>query len=138
MDLYYNVGDYEAELESITEVLEIRDDLSYAWYLKGAILYSLEEYEDSAESYENAIELNPDHPTFLYALACTYDASGDYKKAYEASGKSADIVPTINHEQDWYGLGVHNVALYNRLADEVEVDEEETKEESKENEGGDE
>ena len=138
LDLYYNVGDYEAALENINEVLEIRDDLSYAWYLKGAILYSLEEYEDSAESYENAIELNPDHPTFLYALACTYDASGDYKKAYEASGKSADIVPTINHEQDWYGLGVHNVALYNRLADEVEVDEEETKEESKEDEGGDE
>ena len=122
LNAYYGSRDYEYALEKIDDVLEEREDLSFAWYLRGVILFNSEKFEKSRESYERAIELNEDNPIFLYALANTLEANEDYKESYRVSGKVKELVPLINHEQDWYGLGVHNNNLYGWLAGQQEQD----------------
>ncbi len=101
-------------------VLRSNSDLAYVQYLKGAISYSTQEYENAVTCYQKALDLYGDNATFYYALAYAYDALGDYQAAYIASGKCKDMVPTVNHEEDWYGLGYHNVTFYERVKAEVE------------------
>lgn len=120
LDAYYNRREYESAMAAADAVLRSNSDLAYVQYLKGAISYSTQEYENAVTCYQKALDLYGDNATFYYALAYAYDALGDYQAAYIASGKCKDMVPTVNHEEDWYGLGYHNVTFYERVKAEVE------------------
>lgn len=101
--------------EELSEVLKKRSDLTYADYLKGVIAFSAQDYETAAEYYQKACDADPENTTFLFGLANAYDGLTEYQKAYELCLRIRAMVPTVNHDEDWYGIGYHNTQLLNKL-----------------------
>ncbi|MCR4927837.1 MAG: zinc-ribbon domain-containing protein [Lachnospiraceae bacterium] len=117
---YYWYGDVEKSASAAAEVLKKRNDLVYAYYMQGIQNYDTGKYEDSRDAYLKANELYPDNPTILYGLAYAYDALKEYEAAFEASERCKLLVPAVDHEEDWYGLGYHNLNLYYALKQHLE------------------
>ncbi|WP_051671668.1 double zinc ribbon domain-containing protein [Oribacterium sp. P6A1] len=103
--------------EELSAVLETRSDLTYAKYLRGVIAFADHDYETAAKYYKMACDVDPENTTFLFGLANAYDGLEDYQKAYELCLRIQAMVPTVNHDEDWYGIGYHNTQLLNRLKD---------------------
>jgi tetratricopeptide (TPR) repeat protein len=122
MDAYANGNDhypdmdrYEYAKQQIDEVLEERDDLCFAWYLKGCICYRAQQFEEAIEYFEEALSYDPENIQILYALANAYDGAGDYENAYAISTQVEKLWPKKNHAEDPFGIGFHNPNLKNRL-----------------------
>ena len=99
----------------IDEVLDERDDLCFAWYLKGNILYGAKKFDEAVECYQEALSYDPENIQFLYALANAYDGAEDYESAYAISCQVEKLWPKKNHAEDPFGIGFHNPNLKNRL-----------------------
>ena len=101
--------------QEIDAVLEMRPDLVFAKYFKGNMAFEDRDYETAKSCYQACISADPDNVSFLYAAANAYDGLGDYQKAYELSKQVQQILPSVNHDSDWYGIGFHNNNLLSRL-----------------------
>ena len=115
MQLYFNEYKRPEALDEIAEVLDIEDELVYARYLEGCIYHSDSQYENAIEDLEAALEADPDNCTFMYMLANAYDGAERYEEAYAMSNRVNELLPIQNHEDDWYGVSVHNQNLRNSL-----------------------
>ncbi len=105
--------------EELAAVLEARADLTYAAYLRGVIAFAAHDYETAVEYYSRACAVDPENAPFLFGLANAYDGVGDYQKAYDLCVRIQALIPKVNHEEDWYGIGFHNTGLLNKLADKL-------------------
>ena len=112
---YYVKKNYEEAKKQITSVLSTKPYLPMANFIYGNICYNLKDFETSVNAYLKAIDAIDNVPMFYYALASSYDGWGKYEEAYAASVKAYNMVPTVNHEDDWYGIGYHNQRLMEGL-----------------------
>lgn len=107
-------------LEAVDHVLAENENLPQAWYLKGAILYDRQEFEESVEAYQKSLAIAPESATAWYALANAYDGMGEYRLAYEACERTMALLPEQDHGSDWYGVSVHCENLMNGLKNKLE------------------
>ena len=91
--------DTDAGFDYIDQMLAVRQDLGYAWYLKGAIYNDRWEDEKAAACFEEAVKYQQDDPMLWYALYDACDAIGEYEKAYYALSVCREFMPW----EDYYG-----------------------------------
>ena len=116
--------DTNAGFEYIDQMLAVRQDLGYAWYLKGAIYNSRWEDEKAAACFEEAVKYQKDDPMIWYALYDACEAAGEYEKAYYALSVCREFMPW----EDYYGsfdnglphIGVYRAGLISDLEREHE------------------
>lgn len=103
--------DTDAGFEYIDQMLAVRQDLGYAWYLKGAIYNSRWEDEKAASCFEEAVKYQKDDPMLWYALYDACDMIGEYEKAYYALSVCREFMTW----EDYYGgfdNGLPHVGVY--------------------------
>lgn len=103
--------DTDAGLEYIDQMIAVRQDLGYAYYLKGAIYNGRWEDEKAAACFEEAVKYQQDDPMLWYALYDACDAIGEYEKAYYALSVCHEFMSW----EDYYGSfdnGLPHVAWY--------------------------
>ena len=103
--------DTDAGFDYIDQMLAVRQDLGYAWYLKGAIYNDRWEDEKAAACFEEAVKYQQDDPMLWYALYDACDAIGEYEKAYYALSVCREFMPW----EDYYGSfdnGLSHVGVY--------------------------
>ena len=93
--------DTDAGFEYIDQMLAVRQDLGYAWYLKGAIYNSRWEDEKATSCFEEAVKYQKDDPMLWYALYDACDMIGEYEKAYYALSVCREFMTW----EDYYGDG---------------------------------
>ena len=108
--------DYDLALEHVNKALAVRKDSPRLWYLKGLILFNAEDFEASAQALLQADTLDPNDLSIMYALANTYDALGEYQKAYEYCERVVAKYPNgADHDEDVFGAAPHAALLKSRL-----------------------
>lgn len=103
--------DTDAGFDYIDQMLAVRQDLGYAWYLKGAIYNDRREDEKAAACFEEAVKYQQDDPMLWYVLYDACDAIGEYEKAYYALSVCRQFMPW----EDYYGdfdNGIPHVGAY--------------------------
>ena len=103
--------DTDAGFGYIDQMLAVRQDLGYAYYLKGAIYNSRWEDEKAAACFEEAVKYQQDDPMLWYALYDACDAIGEYEKAYYALSVCRQFMPW----EDYYGSfdnGLPHIGVY--------------------------
>ncbi len=103
--------DTDTGFDYIGQMLAVRQDLGYAWYLKGAIYNDRWEDEKAAACFEEAVKYQQDDPMLWYALYDACDAIGEYEKAYYALSVCREFMPW----EDYYGSfdnGLPHVGVY--------------------------
>lgn len=115
----FNSRDYKKAINYIDNVIEEKEGLSQACYLKGSIYYAQKEYEKAVEQYLKSISIDDSKSTVWYALAYTYDALADYENAYTCCLKVQKLLPYSDHGEDFYGVAAHNDMLLNRVLREI-------------------
>lgn len=116
-------GDLETALQLTEEILKEQDQLPNVWYLKGTILYNMQDvegFEEAVEAYRKVLAITPDYPAAWYALANVYDGLEEYEQAIEACEHALALLPEQDHGEDWYGISIHCGNLLNALKDKVE------------------
>lgn len=111
IQLYFIERDNDSALEEIEAVLKENDELPYAIYLRGIIYYAINRYEESIVDLNKALEYDPDNTTFMYNLANAYNRANMYEEALAYSNKVNELLPLLNHKDDWYGVSWHNDRL---------------------------
>lgn len=77
-----------------------------AWIHRGDAQKALKLYNDSIESYNNALKLAPDKGESIWnSEASIYDSAGDLKSAFNAEVNATALNP--NSAGDWYTAGVY-------------------------------
>lgn len=110
---------YEAAEEAVDSILSTREDLHYAWYLKGTILSNEKEFKAALAAYKKAEAINSSVPATLFSIANTCDALGDYETAYQYCQRIAQLMPDVDHGSDMYGIIYHNQRLMTALEKEL-------------------
>lgn len=103
--------DPDAGFDYIGQMLAVRQDLGYAYYLKGAIYNDRYEDEKAAACFEEAVKYQQDDPMLWYAMYDAYEAIGEYEKAYYALSVCHEFMSW----EDYYGSfddGLPHVAWY--------------------------
>lgn len=103
--------DTDAGFDYIGQMLAVRQDLGYAYYLKGAIYNGRWEDEKAAACFEEAVKYQQDDPMLWYAMYDAYEAIGEYEKAYYALSVCHEFMSW----EDYYGSfdnGLPHVAWY--------------------------
>ncbi len=103
--------DTDAGFDYIGQMLAVRQDLGYAYYLKGAIYNDRGEDEKAAACFEEAVKYQQDDPMLWYAMYDAYEAIGEYEKAYYALSVCHEFMSW----EDYYGSfdnGLPHVAWY--------------------------
>lgn len=113
--------EYEKALEHVDKALAVQSNSSRLWYLKGLILYNMEEFQKSEEALLKADALDPNDLSIMYALANTYDGMKEYKKAYDYCERVIAKYPNgADHDEDVFGAAPHAEFLKSRLESYVE------------------
>lgn len=103
--------DTDEGFDYIGQMLAVRQDLGYAYYLKGAIYNDRYEDEKAAACFEEAVKYQQDDPMLWYAMYDAYEAIGEYEKAYYALSVCHEFMSW----EDYYGSfdnGLPHVAWY--------------------------
>lgn len=103
--------DTDAGFDYIGQMLAVRQELGYAYYLKGAIYNDRYEDEKAAACFEEAVKYQQDDPMLWYAMYDAYEAIGEYEKAYYALSVCHEFMSW----EDYYGSfdnGLPHVAWY--------------------------
>lgn len=107
--------DYEAAEAAVENILEIREDLPMAWYLRGTIAFSGKEFERALEFFRKAEDCGGVAPALYFSMANTYDALEDYENAWLYSRRVEEMLPYQDHGNDVYGISIHNKNLLSML-----------------------
>ncbi len=99
----------------VDAVLSRRDDLAFAWYLKGMIGYGSQDFDQAIDCFQKALAFESQNLTFLYALANAYDGAERYTEAYAVSAMVEELLPQQDHNSDPFGIGFHNPWLREKL-----------------------
>ena len=113
--------DYTAAMTAVDEILAINEKLTYAWYMKGTIYGNQRMHEEALAAYLKAEEMSNDIPAVLFSIANTYDALGEYEKAYQYCQRIAGLMPDVDHGGDLYGVIHHNKKLMAALEKELGI-----------------
>lgn len=116
----YETNKKDVSLQLADELLKIDDHFSMVHYLKGCKHYENKQFNEAISEFNKAEALNSQSAAIVYGLANAYDGNGQYQLAYEATVRCNDIISHTDHEKDWYGIGIHNNNLMNRLKNKLQ------------------
>ncbi|MGN0498373.1 MAG: tetratricopeptide repeat protein [Acutalibacteraceae bacterium] len=102
------------------QVLSVRDDLCYPYYLKGVALAQQEKFEDAVGAYKKAIEYKSDDPMIWYALYSAYAELEDWENAYTAAEIAIGQSPWFNYYSDYEGIGIHMYSYRDHAKEQIE------------------
>ena len=109
-DTYGEIITWEA-LERVPaeteEILKIRENLCYPYYLQGVAYFQQEKYEEAAEAYRKAIDCYSGDAMIWYALHVAYAELGDWENAYAAGEIAMGQSDWGNYYSDDEGSGIH-------------------------------
>ncbi len=97
-------GDSQGALKKIQKLSKGHDDDADLHYQWAHCLDNLGEYEEALTHYNQALEIDPSHPSSLFRLAYYYDLSGDDEKALEYYEKCVETVPLYTNAMINLGL----------------------------------
>lgn len=89
------------------EILKIRENLCYPYYLQGVAYFQQEKYEEAAEAYRKAIDCYSGDAMIWYALHVTYAELEDWENAYAAGEIAMGQSDWGNYYSDDEGIGIH-------------------------------
>lgn len=115
MNAIYNSKDIEVALKTLDKIEKVEPDLSTTWFLRGTIYFDKGQYDEAIESFQKCISIDENNITATYCLAVLYDIKKDYEASARLCEQILNIMPTVNHEQDWYGITYHTNALNQAL-----------------------
>lgn len=70
-------GDWEGALAEYEQAITLRENYPEGWVLRGVAPFSLGRYNEAAQAYVRALQLNPGHGTVHYNLAQILENTGD-------------------------------------------------------------
>ncbi|HRZ86921.1 MAG TPA: tetratricopeptide repeat protein [bacterium] len=82
------------------------DMIGDTYFKKGNTCYKEQKYDQAADYYQQAVDINPEHLGAMYNLALAYQMRGLYGKAEEYFKKSLALDAT--YLPAWVGLGLIN------------------------------
>jgi tetratricopeptide (TPR) repeat protein len=127
---------YRRVLDLLAPQLATGVPLPRMWNMRGNALHRLSEFEAARQSYERALELQPDFPVALNALGSLFADTGALSEAHACFAKAIKLVPEFaearlnlgmaqlklgdwqvgwdNYEARWNGSAEHNNGTYAR------------------------
>ncbi len=87
--------DYEAAVDTFSEVIKLEPDLAEAWNKRATVYYLMGEYEASVRDIERTLALEPRHFGALSGLGFVYISLGDNRAAIEAFEAALEINPYL-------------------------------------------
>ncbi len=87
--------DYEAAVDTFSEVIKLEPDLAEAWNKRATVYYLMGEYEASVCDIERTLALEPRHFGALSGLGFVYISLGDNRAAIEAFEAALEINPYL-------------------------------------------
>ncbi|MBL7152981.1 MAG: tetratricopeptide repeat protein, partial [Phycisphaerae bacterium] len=87
----------EKAVEKLKEAVKADKKFSYAYSVLGQVYEKMEDYPNSAASYEKATEINPDSLKDFMGLGRVYKIMKELAKAVDAYARACEIDP--NHLQ---------------------------------------
>lgn len=115
MNGVYNTKDMESALRALESIEMIEPDLSTTWFLRGTVYFDNLKYDEAIESLKKCLSLDEKNTTATYCLAVLYDIKEDYEASARMCEQILNVMPTVNHEIDWYGVAYHTKALYEAI-----------------------
>ena len=117
-------GSYKQALDkaivAADQVLSVRSELCYPYYLKGVALAQQEKFEDAVGAYKKAIEYKSDDPMIWYALYSAYAELEDWENAYTAAEIAIGQSPWFNYYSDYEGIGIHMYSYRDHAKEQIE------------------
>lgn len=110
----WSTKDLESATDYMDEVLEINDELGYAWYVQGinyyeyAVRNETDDYTDAIKAYQKALKYIPKHVEVYFSLGHAYEKAENHEQADKAFSKVIDLLPKSDHRVDTYGISVHS------------------------------
>lgn len=93
-------GRLDEALRQCDHVLSIRPDMPEAWFIRGFILETLDQYEEAIVSYDRALELRPDLDFAWWGRGSALNNLGRYEEAIVSYDHALEIDP--NRSEVWY------------------------------------
>jgi len=115
MNAVYNTKDMESALKALDSIEMAEPDLSTTWFLRGTVYFDNLKYDEAIESFKKCLSLDEKNTTATYCLAVLYDIKEDYEASARMCEQILNVMPTVNHEIDWYGIAYHTKALYEAI-----------------------
>ncbi len=72
---------YDEELKSFEEDIEIKSDYADKWYNKGVALADRGNYDKALQAYKKALEIKPNYDDAWFNRACIYSVKGEKEMA---------------------------------------------------------
>ena len=90
-------GWYEESLDCVNSLIEAHPLSEIAYFIKGAVLNHLDKYDESVESYDKALEINPNFREALHnkILSLLDNKSFDWDY-YNSIMKITKLIPDVN------------------------------------------
>jgi tetratricopeptide (TPR) repeat protein len=97
------MGRPDAALQAVSQVRDERPGSAEAMYVAGLALAQLEQYRSARHAFERSLNLQPDRPRTLRALAALYLSQGDSARGLECLKRAARADP--NDFRPWFAMG---------------------------------
>lgn len=90
---------FEKGIGIVEKALELEEHNPEAWLFRSILLTNLSRTEEALESWEQAIQHDPNNPFFWHEAAGLYAAEGDFEKAHDYFGKLYEL-EVKNHAEE--------------------------------------
>ncbi|MCA1753545.1 MAG: tetratricopeptide repeat protein [Spirochaeta sp.] len=107
---FYLAGDWSKANTAFSELAKHNPNDGFVQLLRGNILYSLGNLDDSVEAYERAVEINPKLGIAYYKLGVCYYRMGKLERALKAFSTVSEI-GSESHAMASYFVGLINLFL---------------------------
>lgn len=95
--LFYDLGDYQASLEHLNKALEVEPQAEI-FSLKGKCLYVLDQHEEAADAFQQALKLNPDDADALLYRGVSLRITGRYDESVQMLQEAIDVLSSLDAE----------------------------------------
>ncbi|MCX7831584.1 MAG: tetratricopeptide repeat protein [Actinobacteria bacterium] len=97
---YYKIGSLSQSEKYAKKALDIRNDLSIAYYLLGKIRYRQRRIDEAQTYFSRAIKYDPYNADYYYELGKIYEEKGYRKQAIDLYKKALEYGPDLQKVRD--------------------------------------
>ena len=115
----YLVNEYLKQAHQYSEMGNARE-AAIAWNNRGAALGSLERYEEAVESFECALEFNPDDPTTWNNRGTSLGSLERYEEAVESFERALELKPDLTKAWTNRGNALDELGRYDEAVESFE------------------
>lgn len=108
----YQSADFTGAIDAAREALIRDSESAEAHHLIGLSQLSMKDLKRSIESFERAIEINPNHAWALNNVGLAYLRANENEKAVNVLEKAATLLPTVAFVQNNYGVALERTGNF--------------------------